>query len=175
MVYTVVFGSYLAAAEPTHAGILVALVVSTLVMLPGDRALGRYYDVTFGRQVPHPRDPRRTVLVTGSLGFFGSLFRLDPLWLCVYIVGAYSLWIAIRDWPLRGYYLGATAAVAIGGIARMATAGVADPDFTRAMSFLLVGVAFVPIGFLDHHLLVTLIRESREAASAAAEVHSPDA
>jgi hypothetical protein len=173
MVYTVVFGSYRVAAEPTETGILIACLVSTLVLLPGERSLRRYYDSTFGRLVPQRPDQRRTLLVVGGLGFFGSLLRLGPMWPCVMVVGVFSLWIAVRDWPLRRYYLGATAAVAVGVAALVV--GNADADVTLALSLLAIGVAFVPIGFLDHQLLVTLVRESREAAAAAAEVHSPDA
>jgi hypothetical protein len=173
MVYAIVFGSYLLALEPTEAGVLVALGVSTLVMLPGDRALRRYYHASFGRQVPYARDPRRLLFVYAGMGFFGALLKLDPPSLCIGIVGAYSLWVAIRDWPLRRYYVGAAAAVAVAVAAQFT--GRADPDVTLAMSFLAIGVAYVPIGFLDHRLLVTLVRESREAAVAAAEVHSPNA
>src|SRR4026209_1106141 len=73
MAYTVVFGSYLVAAEPSEAGVLIALGVSVLIYLPADLSLKRYYASTFGRQVPHPRDRNRTLLIAGGLGFLGSL------------------------------------------------------------------------------------------------------
>jgi len=177
MMYTVIFGSYLAVAEITETGVLIAIGVSCLLFLPIDYCLKRYYASTFGRQVPDPRDQHRTLLIAVGLGFFTSvfnkLFKLEPLVLSILVVGVFSLWIAIRDWPLRRYYLGATAAAAVAVAASLADG--ADANVTFAMSFLAIGVAFVPIGFLDHRLLVTLIRESRDAAAAAAEVHSPDA
>lgn len=171
MIYTVVFGSYLVADEPTEAGILIAILMSVLLLLPVERWLSRHYDSIFGRQVPHPRDRRS--LISFIVVFSTLNAALDPLPSSVVIVGGYSLWIAIRDWPLRRYYIGATAAVAIAGAAYVT--GTTNPDVALAMSLLASGVAFVPIGFLDHHLLVTLVRESREASAAAAEVHSPHA
>jgi hypothetical protein len=166
-----VFGSYLMAAEPTESGVLIGIGISVLLLLPADLGLKRYYASMFGRQVPHPRDRRSLITFIVVFSIMGTV--LDPMPSSLVFIGAYSLWIAIRDWPLRRYYLGATAAVGVAGTAYVA--GNTAPGVALAMSFLAIGVAFVPIGFLDHQLLVTLARESREAAAAAAEVHSPDA
>jgi hypothetical protein len=80
-----------------------------------------------------------------------------------------SIWLAIRDWPWRAHYLGAAAAVAIGFIASAPVTGVLEPGMTLAMIFLLLGASMVPIGLLDHLLLVRLVREVREPLAASVE------
>lgn len=168
----IVLGSYLIAAEPTETGVLIALAVAALMTLPGERWLARYYATTFGRQVSTSRDHRRVFLVFFAFGLLGVW--LEPLRTSVAIVGAYSLWIAVRDWPWRAHYLGAAAAVAVGFAVQVFGNTTIDPDVTLATTFFLIGLAFVPIGFLDHRLLVRLTEEAREPEVAAATGHHVD-
>jgi hypothetical protein len=74
-----------------------------------------------------------------------------------------SVWVAIRDWPHRRYYLTVTAAVGLGFAVTSSGVGVLPADFTLGTLFVLLGISFVPVGVLDHLLLVRLMREARLA------------
>jgi hypothetical protein len=85
-----------------------------------------------------------------------------------FTVAVCSLWLAVRDWPWRAYYIGATVAVAIAFTASAAVGGVLDSSLTLAAMFFAIGTSMVPIGLLDHRLLVRLIQEARSPEAAAA-------
>ena len=161
---TLGMGGYLIGTpKPTDSGALIAVAASFLPVIVGMRWLNRYYATTFGRQTR-----TRT--------------RYAPLFLILYFVIARSLhisipsipegaptlaivvlaslFVAIRDWPWRAYYVGAAAAAVIGFAVN--TSGVATV-------FLLLGISFVPIGLLDHLLLVKLMKEARPAGARATE------
>jgi len=165
----IIVGSYLIAGEPTETGVLVAILVACLVTLPGERWLARYYATTFGRQVSTSRNHRQLAVFF----VFGLLSAwLEPLRTSAAIVGAYSLWVAVRDWPWRAYYLGPAAAVAIAFTAHVLGGRTTDPGVLLATTFFLMGMSFVPVGVLDHRLLVQLMAEVRqpEAAGAAGRI-----
>jgi hypothetical protein len=86
------------------------------------------------------------------------------------VVGV-SVWVAIRDWPARAYYLAAPVAVATAFTFTASGGGVMSPQLTLAILFLAIGASFVPIGMLDHMLLVRLVKEARAAESATAASH----
>lgn len=168
-VYTIVCGTYLIAGEPTETGVLIAIAVASLVMLPGERWLARYYATTFGRQVSTLRH-HRTMAIFFVCGLLSPW--LEPLRMSAAIVGAVSLWVAVRDWPWRAYYLGPAAAMAVAFTAHVLGGRTIDPGVLLATTFLLMGMSFVPVGVLDHRLLVRLMEEARqpEAAIAAGRV-----
>ena len=62
-------------------------------------------------------------------------------------------------------------AVAVGFIASAPVGGLLAPNMTLGVMFLLLGTSMVPIGVLDHLLLVKLMKEAREpeAVSAASQ------
>jgi hypothetical protein len=165
---------------PTNDGALTALGAWAALMIPGEWWLQRYYARTFGRQVvkPQPGKLVRT-LVFFSIYFVIALF-LNSRFPAIpsgaptaFTVALLSLWVAIRDWPWRAYYLGATIAVAIALGLSAAVSGVLDPRLTLAAMFFAVGSSMVPIGLLDHRLLVKLVEEARAATAPSDPVASP--
>ena len=166
-------GGYLmGTAQPTDTGAMIALVASFVPVIVGMPWLNRYYATTFGRQE-------------------WSRSRYAPLFLIVYVAVGWclntwipsipagapttatvilaSLWIAVRDWPWRAYYLGCATAVAIAFTASASGTGVLAAQMTLATIFVTIGAAFVAIGLLDHLLLVKLMKDVRAAAARASE------
>jgi|SRR5687768_2902656 len=164
---TVGLGSYLALTAPTtDNGALIALLLSFAPVVPGMWWLNRYYTSTFGRQVAAPKPRWRhlaMIPVFGFMAFLNAQFPSIPAGApTLMVVAVASAWVAIRDWPWRAYYFGATAAVALTFAASASWTGVLDPGTTLGAMFLAVGISMVPIGLLDHFLLVRLVKESRE-------------
>ena len=161
-------GSYFAAtAGPSDNGAMIALLVSFAPVVPGVWWLDRYYDSTFGRQVSAPAPKWRLLaMIPLFLGFVAYLnYRfpsIPPGGPTLAVVAVASALVAIRDWPWRGYYLVATAAVAVSFAASPSGAGVLGPITTLGLMFLAVGASMVPIGVLDHFLLVRLVKEARQ-------------
>jgi hypothetical protein len=165
-------GSYVMAAPvPTNNGAMIALGASFLVMVPGMWWLNRYYAETFGRQVWNPGRftwlflPVYFVVASLLNTFIPSIPAGAPTAATVVVV---SMWVAIRDWPWRAYYLAAPLAVAMAFPFTASGGGVIDPQLTLAVLFLTIGAAFVPIGLLDHMLLVKLMNEARVPESTTA-------
>ena len=160
-------GSYLAVTpRPTDNGAMIALVLAFVPVIPGVYWLNRYYTSTFGRQVSAPR-PKwwHFVMVPlfGLMAFLNAQFPAIPAGApTLMVVAIASAWVAIRDWPWRAYYLGGTAAVALSFAASASGAGILGPGTTLGVMFLAVGISMVPIGLLDHFLLIRLVKESRE-------------
>lgn len=167
----VVMGLYLIAAPaPTGNGAMVALLVSFVPVIAGMPRLDRYYATTFGRQVWSP--PKYRLLILACFLVVGWSLNtwipsISPGGPTVWIVALASLWVAIRDWPWRAYYLGVTLAVAAAFTATTSGAGlVDDPGLTLGVLFLTVGVSMVAVGVLDHLLLVKLMKEVRQPEAA---------
>ena len=168
----VVGGYLLTAPEPSHDGAMIALLVSFVLIAPGVWSLKRYYATTFGRQVAGPRrKPWPTLLIWWA--YFAVAWTLNAQFEAipagapaVATVAFASVWMAIRDWPWRAHYLLAPAAVTVGFIASAPITGVLQPGMTLAMISLLLGASMVPIGLLDHLLLVKLMKEVREPQAA---------
>ena len=80
-----------------------------------------------------------------------------------WFVALVSVWVAVRDWPWRAYYLSATVAVAMGLVASAPVGGLLAPNMTLGVMFPLLGGSMVAIGLLDHFLLVKLMKEARES------------
>jgi hypothetical protein len=165
-----VSGYLIATPNPTNDGALVTLLVSFVPVMAGMPRLNRYYAETFGRQVW--RRSRKWPLILGLYMVVGwslnaGIPAIPAGGPTIWTVGLASLWVAIRDWPWRAYYLGAAAAVAIGFAASAPVGGLLAPNMTLSVMFLLLGASMVPIGLLDHHLLVTLMKDAREPQAAA--------
>ena len=161
----------IAAPVPTNNGALIALGGAFVLLLPGIWWLNRYYAATFGRQVWRPGRftwlflPVYFVIASWLNAAIPSIPAGGPTVATVVIV---SVWVAIRDWPWRAYYLIAPVAVATAFSVTASGGGVIDASLTLAVLFLSVGTAFVPIGMLDHMLLVRLMKEARASESVAA-------
>lgn len=164
-----VVGVYvLTTPEPSTNGALIAMLLSFVLIVPGVWSLNRYYATKFGRQVwSPPQHPSRIQLV--FLAYFVVAWTLNARFEAipagvptVTTVAFASIWLAVRDWPWRAHYLLAPAAVGIGFIASAPMMGILEPGMTVSMLFLLLGASMVPIGLLDHLLLVRLMKEARE-------------
>ena len=162
----VVVGGYvIATPQPTNDGAILAMMASFVPVIAAMPRLNRYYATTFGRQVWTPS--RKLPLVLGiymvvAWSLNQGIPAIPAGGPTVLIAGLLSLWVAIRDWPWRAYYLGATAAVTIGFIASAPVGGLLAPNMTLGVMFFLLGASMVPIGLLDHLLLVKLMKEVRE-------------
>ena len=147
-----------------HAGrrsVLTALVLTFAAMIPSQWLLSRYYAARFGRiVVPPPRKQGIWLLaamaivlaITGyafDSGQFAGPFMIG--------VGA-ALWIAIRDWPLRGYHLLGAVVTGVAAVLQLLAPDSDAMPRAQATSFLLVGLAYIPIGLLDHRLLASVMR-----------------
>lgn len=162
----IVMGGYLIGTPaPTGNGAMVAVLVSFVPVIPGLWWLSRYYAMNFGRQAWSP--PRHWLLFLIGYQVVGWSFNT---WIpsipaggpTLATVALASLWVAIRDWPWRAYYLGVTLAVAVAFTATSSGAGlIQNPDLTLGVLFLTVGVSMVPVGLLDHLLLVRLMKDVR--------------
>jgi hypothetical protein len=86
----------------------------------------------------------------------------------LWTVGLASVWLAVRDWPWRAYYLLAAGAVALGFIASAPITGALPPNLTIGVIMLLLGASMVAIGLLDHALLVKLMKEARDSQAVSA-------
>jgi hypothetical protein len=164
-------GSYLAVtAQPSDNGALVALVLSFVPVVPGMFWLDRYYTSTFGRQVsaPAPKWPALAMIpVFLFMAYLNARIPSIPAGApTLSVVAVASAWVAIRDWPWRGYYFIATAAVTLSFAASASGAGVLGAGQTVGAMFIAVGVSMVVIGLLDHFMLVRLVKEAREPQSA---------
>ena len=157
----VTFGAALATqADVTSLELLAAIVGALALYLPGNWALRRFYSNRFGRTVVPASQSRRwlvpalvVMIVTSKLGG-GQLAG------AFVVVAVGSLWIAIRDWPARGYYV-------VGGIAgALATtaqfAALPGVGSHQALGCAIVGLGYIPIGLLDHRLLTSVMRTRRE-------------
>jgi hypothetical protein len=169
----IVFGSYLLAAAPTSSGAMIALLVSFVLMIPGEWWLHHYYARTIGRQVPAPRNPWPVVVfatIYVAIGvFLNRQFPEIPSGApTMATVALASLLVAIRDWPWRAHYLGVAAAVTVAFCANMFGAGVIDPGMTLTTVFFATGLSFIPAGLLDHRLLLKLMEEVRQPEAATA-------
>ena len=165
----VVVGVYLMVTPtPTGNGAMVALLLSFGPVIPAMVRLNRYYASTFGRQVwTGPKHPKRLWLFVLCYNVVGwtlntwipSLPAGTPTLATVALA---SLFVAIRDWPWRAYYIGVALAVAAAFTASASGTGWIDhPGLTLGMLFVTVGVSMVVVGVLDHLLLVKLIQDVR--------------
>jgi hypothetical protein len=158
-------GGYLMVAPvPTNNGAMVALAASFVLMVPGMWWLNRYYAATFGRQVWKPG--RFTWVFVPAYFVVASVLHVSIPSIpagapTVGIVVVASVWVVIRDWPWRAYYLAAPLAVAMAFTFTASGGGGIDPQLTLPVLFLTIGASFVPIGMLDHMLLVKLMKEVR--------------
>jgi hypothetical protein len=174
MMALVVGGYLMTTPEPSNNGAMIAVLASFALIVPGVWSLNRYYATRFGRQVSSPRirqNPWPTLIIWWV--YFAVAWTLNfrfpeiPAGVPTAATVAFaSIWLAIRDWPWRAHYLFAAAAVAIGFTASAPVTGVLEPGMTLAMVFLLLGASMVPIGLLDHLLLVRLVKEVREPQEA---------
>jgi hypothetical protein len=172
----VVGGYVIATPEPTNNGAIVAMLVSFVPVVAVMPRLNRYYATTFGRQVwSAPRKWKVSFLI----GYFCVAWWLNAAipeipagGPTVLTVGLFSLWVALRDWPWRAYYLLPAVAVSLGLAASAPIGGLLAPNITLGVMFPVLGASMVAIGVLDHLLLVKLMAEARHSQGVIAS-HNP--
>lgn len=166
-VFALAFGTYvLAPPAEGSGGIWIALAAALLVIVPCQRVVERYYESTFGRVTPAPSNNSswKSAAVLAGLVLTGMALKLPPLAAALPFVVCSSLWIVIRDWPFRVHHLAGVGAALSATLLLMTPAAVAAPDASTAAALLLFGVAYVPVGLLDHRLLVSLMHGAPNAA-----------
>lgn len=157
------FGAVLTTqADVTPLELLTAFLGIVVLYLPGNRMLDRYYTSRFGRiVVPRSSTSKaRIVLALAAIAMSSKLFGFYPLAGAFLVVAAESLWTAIRDWPTRGHHV-------VGGIAGTLAASVQltlPPGLGPglALGCAIIGLAYIPIGLLDHRLLVSVMCRQAE-------------
>jgi hypothetical protein len=157
--FTLSMGWYLVATGwkegVIHPGFALALAFA--IMIPGMLWLDRYYATTFGRVKPDAAVQRLgTVVIPIGAGVATIVdnWVLNSSGAGLFLaLGAFWLWVAIRDWPLRGYILVEVIAAFVAGAVQLTGAARQAPDSALAAGFLLIGVAEVMTGFADHRLL----------------------
>ncbi len=157
-----VFGAVLSMAPRGNSWVIPLAVAALLALaIPGDRVLSRYYNSRFGRLVP---ERGRTsglmfVLIVVVLSVMNNAFDVGLLTAALPIVAGSSLWIVLRDWPIRAHYLlgtlGASAALGPQFMTPPLERSVAD-----ALGMVVLGATYVPIGLLDHWILVRTLHGS---------------
>jgi len=163
-VFTLVFGIYLIAEPPNGSAIWIAMAVSFALGVPAERWVSRHYESTYGRLSPKRATSAsgwgfgRGIAIGIAMLAMDKVFGVPPP-ASVLVFGApAALWIVIRDWPLRRYHLGAAVAWVCALLLQTTSQAAVAPDMAAAAGFLLIGVVYVPIGFLDHRLLVSAMR-----------------
>ena len=165
-------GGYLfATTAPTNNGALAALVVSFVPVLPGVRWLNRYYAATFGRQVFKPKPFVRPAFFLFGYAAIATVLNTTVPAIpagapTLAVVAVVSVWLAVRDWPWRAYYLLVPAALAFAFTLTTSGGGALDSNLTLVVLFLALGVSMTAVGLLDHLLLVKLTKASRALAGA---------
>ena len=158
----------LAAPQASQRMVLRTIIVTFLAMFPLQWALDRYYEARFGRIVVGPVSRIAglwliaAMILTGIVT--GSAFGPAQIAVTFAIAAAAALFIAIRDWPRRGYHLVGAAATAYGAAIQFAALSSPTLPRTQLIAFLVLGLTYVPIGLLDHRLLASVMRAQPDEA-----------
>lgn len=160
MLFVLVFGVYLVAAPAPGRGIWIALAIAFLLAVPLTHLSRRYYAATLGRVSPNAfrLSLVQVVAMALAMGVLDRVLSVPAPANALPIAAAGALWIAIRDWPFRFYHLaGCLAALGAFALQIMPNTGL-SADVALAAGFGVVGLVYVPIGLLDHRLLVSSMR-----------------
>lgn len=137
--------------------LVIAFGLAFAVLIPGMWWIDRYYETRFGRLKPAAATGLTWVIpvtFTGATLFDLMFFR--SAYAGIFLgLGCLSLWIAIRDWPLRRHHLVFAAAGFFVAAMQLTEVALRAPDTALAAGFLLIGVFAVLTGFADHRFLVT--------------------
>lgn len=159
-------------AQARQRAVLIAIIVTFAAMLPCQSLLTRYYAARFGRivvQVSRRNGLWLLAAMAIALALSGKPFGPGQL-AGVFLIGAAGAsWIAIRDWPLRGYHLLGAVAAAFGASIQLMAVHAQSLPSAQATAFLVFGLAYIPIGFLDHRLLASVMRPEAGLKSCATE------
>ena len=165
--FAICFGVHaISGATGGLTGLVVVMGVAVSIMAPGMWFFDRYYAQRFGRVVqPEGSDWTfwRVMVVSVYSSVANNWLGVGPVAIVFTIAAPLALWIAIRDWPWRGYYVFATIATA----AALLFACTAAPDIrplADSLAFVLFGGSYVVVGLLDHRLLTSVMRSANGEA-----------
>jgi hypothetical protein len=160
--YAVVFGVVLILGPVTATStLMIAIAIMFAIVLPSQWLLTRYYESRFGRIVPPFSGDHGlwisvgtalAVTITDKMTGAGALAGGGA------IAAGAALWIVIRDWPLRSYHLLGGAACAVGVSLQFLAANSTALPRAQATAFVIVGLAYILVGVLDHRLLTSVLR-----------------
>lgn len=160
--FTLTMGGYLFATgwRNHEFGAAVAMGAAFVFIIPGMLWLDRYYEATFGRVRPDAGGRRRqTFIIAAIIVAVVVLGKFQSMGIFLLLSGQ-SLWISIRDWPLRRHHLIQAAAAATAAAVQMTEAARQAPDSAMVAGFLVIGVAMMLTGFADHRLLTSSMAAS---------------
>lgn len=173
------FGAFALMGAPGGAiGQAIVSAVMIGISFPGIWLTDRYYATRFGRVVRREgRDWTPWVSLIGIA--FGSSalntwsLALGPVAFVAVIIPAAALWVSVRDWPLRGYHVFAALA-ACGALWFVFATPAAERWLAEALAMVVVGAVYIPIGFLDHRLLTTVMPKRDALEDDATRSSAPD-
>lgn len=165
------FGVFFFSGSDSEVWFGTAAVMAVLLALVTQWRADRYYDAEFGRVVPAQSGQSRGILLGVYFATSGIVAQnifgdtVPRLWPFVW-TAPFLLWIAIRDWPWRTHHLLTAAALALAAAIQLTPEAAANPWSAWSAGLFTAGLSAVPAGFLDHQLLVSVMRR------AAAELES---
>lgn len=171
----------IAAPEPDVRVVNLALLAAFAVHLVAHFFLARYYRSRYGR-IDAPRSRAAggwfAVALMAVITILDNTFRTGPL-AGLLVVGAISaLWVVVRDFPMRSYYLLGVVGSSLGATIMFMAAGTPQLGRAQALGMFVFGLAYIPIGLLDHRLLTSAMRsptgEAGLTTSAKASANPPE-
>ena len=155
-------GGLLIAGAPQRA-VLIALIATFIAMWPVQWLLDRYYTAKFGRTVRRP-SPIAGWWLLGAMAVLATLtgepFGPGQIMIATFLIAAgAAFWIVVRDWPVRAHHLLGCAALVFGASVQLASLHSDALPRAQALSFLALGLAYIPVGLLDHRLLASVMRD----------------
>lgn len=153
---------YLVSEEWHVAVFALVLAIYMVVWLAwGLRRLKRYYEERFGRTA-RTRISSHAVTLSVNLGLIGNTCRLVPhaslpiaAGILIPLLVFIPVWISVRDYPVRAYWLVLAVVGALVGI-QFAGVNIASSDayyHWLGSSSVGLGLGLVAVGMLDHYFL----------------------
>lgn len=151
----------IAAPEPDVRVVNLALLAAFAVYLVAHFFLVRYYRSRYGRiAAPLSRAASGwfAVVLMAVITILDNTFRTGPF-AGLLVVGAVSaLWVVVRDFPMRSYYLLGVVGSSLGATLMLIAAGTPQLGRAQALGMFVFALAYIPIGLLDHWLLTSIMR-----------------
>lgn len=171
----------IAAPQPDLRVVNLAVLAAFGVDLAAHLLLARYYRSRYGR-IDAPRSRAASgwfaVALVAVITILDNTYRTGPF-AGLLVVGAVSaLWVVVRDFPMRSYYLLGVVSSSLGATLMLIAAGTPQLGRAQALGMFVFGLTYIPIGLLDHRLLTSAMRSpTREAGlttSAKASASPPE-
>ena len=166
----------IAAPEPDVQVVNLALLAAFGAYLVAHLLLARYYRSRYGR-IAAPRSRAASgwfaVALVAVITILDNTFSTGPF-AGLLVVGAVSaLWVVVRDFPMRSYYLLGIVGSSLGATLMLMAAGTPQLGRAQALGMFVFGLAYIPIGLLDHRLLSSVMRSPGEGAGLTTSAEAP--